>query len=138
MTQARAQFALRLRDAMLAAGYEPRPAVLEREFNMRHWGKPMTLHGVRRWLKGETLPSHAKLMTLSEWLRVPPEDLVFGVGPRRRLEARQAAWDQGIGYVERDLFELFLKLPPPARKTVREVIVALAVANGIAKPRAPE
>ena len=33
---------------MAAAGYEAKPAVLEREFNMRHWGKPMTLHGVRR------------------------------------------------------------------------------------------
>ena len=31
---------------------------LEREFNTRYWGKPMTLHGVRRWLRGETLPTH--------------------------------------------------------------------------------
>lgn len=133
MSQVKAQFALRLRDAMVAAGYEPRPAVLEREFNTRHWGKPMTLHGVRRWLMGETLPTHPKLLTLADWLCVPPEDLVFGSEPRSRVEARQAAWDHGVGYVERDLFELFLKLPAPARKTARDVILALAVAHGVSR-----
>jgi transcriptional regulator with XRE-family HTH domain len=133
MSQVKAQFALRLRDAMVAAGYEARPAVLEREFNTRHWGKPMTLHGVRRWLLGETLPTHAKLLTLADWLRVPPEELVFGSESRHRVEARQAAWDHGIGYVERDLFELFLKLPAPARKTARDVIVALAVSHGVTR-----
>ena len=56
-------FAERLKAAMTAAGYAPRPAVLEREFNDRHWGRPMTLHGVRRWLLGETLPTHDKLVT---------------------------------------------------------------------------
>ncbi len=131
MVQAKAQFALRLREAMVTAGYDPKPSVLEREFNTRHFGRPMTLHGVRRWLMGETMPAHEKLITLADWLRVKPEDLVFGTGPRRQFEARQAAWDQGIGYVERDLFELFLKLPTPARKTAREVILALAVANGV-------
>ena len=61
-------FAQRLREAMIRAGYEPRPAVLEREFNQRYWGRPMTLHGVRRWLQGETLPTQNKLLTLAEWL----------------------------------------------------------------------
>ncbi len=32
---------------MRKAGHEPRPAVLEREFNQRYWGKAVTLHGVR-------------------------------------------------------------------------------------------
>ena len=48
MQDAKQRFAQKLRNAMLAAGYEAKPSVLEREFNIRHWGKPMTLHGVRR------------------------------------------------------------------------------------------
>jgi hypothetical protein len=32
---------------------------------------------------------------------------------------------------EREIFELFLKLPVPRRKVAREVIVALAKANGV-------
>ena len=57
MEKANAKFAKRLRAAMLAAGYEAKPAVLEREFNQHYMGSPITLHGVRRWLLGESLPT---------------------------------------------------------------------------------
>lgn len=123
-------FAQRLREAMEAAGYEARPAVLEREFNTRHWGKPMTLHGVRRWLRGETLPSYEKLLVLAKWLAVPPQQLGFGDEIQQRVEQRRARWDRGVGYLERDVFEVFLKLPVPQRKVIREVILAFAKAHG--------
>jgi transcriptional regulator with XRE-family HTH domain len=60
-----------------AAGYDPKPAVLEREFNTRYWGKATTLHVVRRWLRGETKPTHDKLFILAEWLAVSPQQLGF-------------------------------------------------------------
>jgi transcriptional regulator with XRE-family HTH domain len=123
------QFADRLIQAMQNSGYVAKPAVLEREFNQRYWGKPMTLHGVRRWLLGETLPSQDKLLVLAEWLGVPPHVLRFGEEVTARIEERNARWDAGIGYQEREIFEAFLQLPVPARKTVREVIVAFAKAN---------
>jgi len=115
---------------MQAAGYEPKPAVLEREFNTRYWGKPMTLHGVRRWLRGETLPSHEKLLVLAEWLAVPPQQLQFGEAVQRRVESRRARWDSGIGYQDRDIFQAFLKLPVPQRKLIREVILTFAKVHG--------
>lgn len=63
------QFAQTLRQAMENAGYAAKPAVLQREFNSRHPAeKPITLHGVRRWLMGETIPSYPKLQVLSDWL----------------------------------------------------------------------
>lgn len=71
MQDAKEQFAVQLREAMQAAGYESKPAVLEREFNARHWGKTMLLHGVRLWLLGETMPDFKKLETLSKWRGVP-------------------------------------------------------------------
>jgi len=37
METANQKFAKRLRAAMEKAGYEPKPAVLEREFNLRYW-----------------------------------------------------------------------------------------------------
>ena len=52
MTNAKQQFAARLKKAMETAGYDAKPAVLEREFNQRYMGSPLTLHGVRRWLMG--------------------------------------------------------------------------------------
>jgi transcriptional regulator with XRE-family HTH domain len=74
-----ADIAKRLAAAMKAAGYEAKPSVLEREFNQRHWGKPITLQDVRRWLRGEVIPPHSKIMTLAEWLHVTPRDL-FMIG----------------------------------------------------------
>lgn len=113
---------------MQAAGYEARPSVLEREFNLRYWGKPMTLHGVRRWLLGESLPKQEKLLLLAEWLNIPPQELRFGLEVEKRVQQQRARWDEGIGYQEREVFEAFLRLPVPQRKVVREVILAFAQA----------
>jgi hypothetical protein len=129
MDDAKKMFAQRLAAAMEAAGYVPRPAVLEREFNTRYWGKPMTLHGVRRWLLGDTLPPQDKLLVLAEWLGVQPQDLRFGAELPRRVEQRRATWELGVGYEEREVFEAFLRLPVPQRRVVREVILAFARAE---------
>ena len=43
-------FAKRLVLAMQSKGYEAKASILEREFNLNYSGKPMTLHGVRKWL----------------------------------------------------------------------------------------
>lgn len=128
-SQEKLAFAQRLMDAMQAAGYEPKPAVLEREFNTRHWGKPMTLHGVRRWLRGETLPPQDKLRTLAEWLKLTPQELQFGRDVAHRVESPRQRWGTEIGYQDRELFEAFLKLPVPQRRVVREVILAFAAAT---------
>lgn len=113
---------------MIAAGYEPKPAVLEREFNQRYWGQPMTLHGVRRWLLGESLPKQDKVLVLAEWLSVPPQQLRYGVEVEKRIQQKHARWDEGIGYQEREMIEAFLALPIAQRKVVREVIQTFAKA----------
>ena len=112
---------------MQAAGYEPKPSVLEREFNLRYWGRSMSLHGVRRWLLGETLPSAEKVGVLAEWLGVLPQDLLYGVEMVQRVKSKKERWDS-VGYQERDIFEAFLSLELPQRKVVREVILAFAKA----------
>ena len=97
----KAEFAQRLRDAMTRAGYELRPVVLEREFNTRYWGRSVTLQGVRRWLRGEAIPSQEKLQVLADWLGVEPEVLRFGVAVRHSVQERRQRWDEGVGYQER-------------------------------------
>ena len=109
METANQKFAKRLRAAMEKAGYEPKPAVLEREFNLRYWGKPMTLHGVRRWLLGESMPKQDKLETLAEWLIVTPQHLRFGEEISKRIDKRRARWEEAIGYREREAFEEALR-----------------------------
>ena len=127
MPESRRQFALRLRHAMERAGYPPRPSVLEREFNTRYWGKPMTLHGVRRWLLGETMPGNDKIRVLAEWLGEAPQDLGFGEsGMNQKVEDPARRWGPAFGYQERQILEAFLSLPVAQRRVVREVVEGLA------------
>ncbi|MDO9402972.1 MAG: XRE family transcriptional regulator [Polaromonas sp.] len=131
------QFAARLRQAMTDAGYALRPVVLEREFNTRYWGRSVTLQAVRRWLRGEAIPSQEKLQVLADWLKVEPQVLRFGEAVRHSVQEHRKRWDEGIGYVEREVFDAFLKLPAPQRKIVREVIMAFAQVQASAPGEAP-
>ncbi|MGM0784583.1 MAG: transcriptional regulator [Pseudomonadota bacterium] len=117
-------FADRLASAMRAAGYEPRPAVLEREFNLRFWGKPVTLQGVRRWLRGETLPQQEKLEVLAAWLNVEPQELRYGKRAVNRIYEAKGRWKSTISAEERQVLEKYLALPVAERKVVAQVIDA--------------
>jgi transcriptional regulator with XRE-family HTH domain len=124
------EFAQRLRDAMARAGYATRPVVLEREFNTRYWGRSVTQQAVRRWLRGEAIPSQEKLQVLAQWLNMEPHALRYGDKGVKAVQARERRWDEGLGYAERETFDAFLRLPPAQRKIVREVILALAKVHG--------
>ncbi len=128
MTNEKTLFAQRLIAAMQAQGYKPEPAVLEREFNLRYYGKSMTLAGVRKWLIGTSIPSTDKIIALAKWLKIPPEELTFGTDIKLQIQEKNQRWQQEIGYGEREVFEAFIALPTPQKKIVREVIMAFAKA----------
>lgn len=125
----KARFAQRLTEAMEQAGFPAKGAVLEREFNQRYWGKPISLQAVCRWLRGEAIPSQDKLNVLAEWLRIEPQALRFGEETTAKVRSAKAGIDVEISYAEREVFEAFLKLPADKRKVVREVILAFAKAH---------
>ena len=119
-------FASRLIKAMQAKGYEAKASILEREFNLNYSGRPMTLHGVRKWLIGEAIPSGDKLLTLAKWLDVPPEELAFEKDIQKAIAQRDARWQQDIGYKDKDIVDAFLALPPSHKKVIRDMIIALS------------
>ncbi|MBB3102180.1 transcriptional regulator [Azomonas macrocytogenes] len=124
------EFAERLRNAMLTAGYPDRPAVLEREFNSRYWGRSVTFQAASRWLRGQSIPSQDKLQVLAKWLDVEPQTLRFGEPSIRSCtSAIQVQETSANYYLERETFEAFLSLSTPQRKIVREVILAFAKAS---------
>lgn len=130
MTDAKKQFAKRLKQAMKDAGYEAKPSVLEREFNLHYFGsRPMTLHGVRRWLLGETIPAQDKVLALARWLRIEPQALLFGEEPALTVKDERGRWEQAVTHQERETFEAFMALPAAQKKIVREVILAFAKAG---------
>lgn len=120
------EFAQRLQAAMQAAGYATRPSVLEREFNTRYWGRSVTLQAVRRWLRGEAIPSQEKLQVLAEWLKVEPHELRFGTRVALTVQAYRERWDEKLNPVERETLDAYLQLPPTQRKLIRDVILTFA------------
>lgn len=126
----KAEFAARLKAAMTEAGYEPRPAVLEREFNQRYWGRSVTFQAARHWLRGETIPEQDKLQVLAEWLGVEPQYLRFGETVVRQVRERKARWEEGFSAEERQLLDAYLLLPVDKRKLLCEVMQAFVLAYG--------
>lgn len=133
----KAAFAERLKAAMLAAGYEARPGVLEKAFNSRYWGRSVSFQAVRRWLNGESIPAQDKLEVLADWLKVEPQALRFGDDFVLAVRDKQKQWEQAITFQERELFEAYLGLPAEQRKVLREVILAFVRAYADKAPILP-
>ncbi|MDO8252852.1 MAG: transcriptional regulator [Rhodoferax sp.] len=120
------EFAQRLQAAMVAAGLEPRPGVLLNQFNANYWGRSVSFQAVSRWLRGEAIPEQDKLQVLAGILKIEPEVLRFGEAVRQSVQQHRKRWDEGVGYLERETFDAFLKLPAAQRKIIREVILTFA------------
>lgn len=74
------EFANRLKIALKNAGFpEIGYSELAREFNIRSGQEPLTVHAVRKWLIGDSIPTQRRLVALASWLRVNPEWLRFGI-----------------------------------------------------------
>ena len=124
------EFSNRLRDAMVKAGYVASPSVLENEFNLRWYGRSISNQAAWGWLNNRSIPTQEKLQVLAEWLKVEPQVLRFGEAVRNSIQQQKQRWDEGIGYLERETFDAFLKLPAPQRKLIREVILTFAKVHG--------
>ncbi|HHF5353278.1 hypothetical protein ABN48_04585 [Haemophilus influenzae] len=125
------KFATNLRRILIEKGYEPKASVIEREFNLRHYGKPIGLHAVARWLRGEGLPSLARLQTLAKWLEIDIQELVsdkraYQVAKlEKKKEPNKHIWESAASYQDQTLFQIFLNLPQEQKKVVREVVMAM-------------
>ncbi len=127
-------FAARLRLALEGAGVRPSPSVVAHEFNLRYWGKSITAHTARAWLAGVAIPMQDKLRTLSDWLKVSPDELRFG-GRSSSLDSLVREADPSLGELnlqDREMLARYLTLQPAQRKTVQEVVHALSVAAHMA------
>ncbi|EKF76047.1 hypothetical protein A11A3_01095 [Alcanivorax hongdengensis A-11-3] len=132
----KAEFAERLKAALIAEGYEPRPSVVEQNFNLRYWGHPVTFQAVRRWLRGESIPEQDKLMVLAEWLGVEPSTLRYGApATGREISPKYGYESEEISADDRFLIKALLSLSPSRKKTVKDVIQAFIDADRMARKR---
>jgi transcriptional regulator with XRE-family HTH domain len=110
---------------MRGAGYDPRPSVLAREFNLNYRGEPVTFQSVSRWLNGHSIPEQDKLQALARLLAVEPHTLRYGGSPSKVAEPRPA-WLTNLKPLDREVVESYLALSAQHRRLVRELIAALA------------
>jgi transcriptional regulator with XRE-family HTH domain len=126
------EFTQRLRAAMTQAGYTVSPSVLEHEFNLRWPGKSISNQAAWGWLNNRSIPTQDKMQVLAELLKIPPDVLRFGTAVRLSVQEHKKRWDEGAGYLERETFDAFLKLPAAQRKIIREVILTFAKVHSAA------
>lgn len=117
-------FGDRLKAAMTKAGYALKPVVIEREFNQRYWGTPVTVQAIRKWLLGDVIPTQDKLQVLAEWLQVDPHWLRFGEDRFGSVRDQESKWEIGMTQEDRNTISEFMTLPLAERKTLRQFFQA--------------
>jgi len=128
------EFSRRLCAAMTMAGMDISGTMLERAFNRKWTGTPISVQTAWGWINGKTIPRQDKLQTLARLLKTDPHTLQYGVPPPLSIAERKKEWEDRITYAERETLEAFLRLPSPQRLVVREVIMAFAGLYGQVEP----
>ena len=119
----RDDFRQRLAQALANIGCPVRASVLAREYNHRAAGATVSLHGARKWLRGEAYPTQERLSILARWLNVSPQWLRFGEAPMR--ESTPANDETLIPQDELVLLDDFRRLDPRSQAVVRDMIRSL-------------
>ncbi|WP_238944909.1 hypothetical protein [Vandammella animalimorsus] len=123
-------FAQRLRQALEEAGIPASPTVVAHEFNLRYWGRSISVHAARNWLMGISLPRQDKLRVLAAWLRVTPEALLLGAEPallpmqRTARMPAKAAVGYELGLADQRMLQTYLRLSRESQHTVQNVVAA--------------
>lgn len=123
MKDEKAEFSARLRAALKDARIEASPAVLEKRFNSRYEGAPVTSQAISGWLNGKAIPRQDKLRVLASLVGIDAHVLQYG--GRARVGEARGAWE-GLSPAERAMVDAYVSLAPPQRKLVRELVAALA------------
>lgn len=124
MKDEKAEFAKRLRAALKAADIEASAAVVEKRFNSRYEGAPVSPQVVSQWLNGRVMPRQDKIRVLATMVGLDPRELQYG-GSAKVGEGKQE-WAAGLAAQDRVMVDGYLTLPAPQRKLVRELVSALA------------
>ena len=126
MKDEKAEFAARLRAALKAADIEASASVLEKRFNSRYSGTPVTAQAVSQWLNGKVIPRQDKLRVLAAIVGVDPHALQYG--GKARIGEAKAEWAESLAPQDRAMVDAFVHLPAAQRRLVRELVAALAAA----------
>jgi transcriptional regulator with XRE-family HTH domain len=126
-------FSERLISAMEEAGYSAKAGSWSRipvEIEpLRRNAGAKSLTTARKYLEGDALPRRERLNAVAAWLRVRPEWLVNGVGPRYASEEWERAEDLPPEALA--IARAWAALPPHYREPIRSWIVMASIVDAL-------
>ena len=107
--------------ALVAANQPVRAAAFCRAYNLRANGAAVTPHGVRKWLRGEAVPTQEKILILAKGLNVYSSWLRFGTADGEQSEVA-IAMGQSLSTENLALIRDVAILSPAAQTIIREIV----------------
>lgn len=120
----RLSFASRLIAALVAAHEPTTPSGFARAYNLRADGAEVTVHGGRKWLLGEAIPTQEKVLVLAKWLNVQASWLRFGDAQNGEYEAIALGVSR-LSTKDLVLINDIVSLAPSAQNVVRDLVDSL-------------
>jgi hypothetical protein len=117
----RKNFSQRLKESLLALDLTVKPSGFVRAFNARADGAAVTVHAARKWLVGEAIPTHEKVVILAIWLGVNPTWLRYGSRHPGKAEA-EVIPEASVSTPALSLMNDIMSLPEPARRIIRDIV----------------
>ena len=117
----RNSFADRLRSALETANQPTSPTAFALAYNLRAVGARVSVHGARKWIRGEAVPTQEKILVLARWLHVHAAWLRFG-------DAENAAYssaplmEDGLTTAQLALINDVISLSPPVQIVIRDLV----------------
>lgn len=119
----RNQFSERLKASLATAGVSAKPAEFVRAFNARADGAAVSVYAARKWLGGEAIPTHEKVLILALWLGVSPSWLRFGDAVTAVTQG-DIIPEASISTPALALIKDIMSLPPPVQIVIRDIVDA--------------
>ena len=97
------------------------------------------MHTARTWLVGASIPMQDKLVVLSKWLKVSPQELRFGYEKPENIAHSVREGDPLVDQLnlqDREFLRNFMQLSPSDKRLVRDVVDAITTAAAARKKNA--
>lgn len=117
----RQHFSHRLQERLRKAGVPVRASTVAHEFNLRADGATVTTHAVRKWLVGDAIPTHERLLILAAWLGVHASWLLYGDAENSPMAAGPGAVPT-LATPDLMLVRDFNRLTPEGQRVLRAVL----------------
>ncbi|NCV85030.1 MAG: hypothetical protein EBW14_03930 [Oxalobacteraceae bacterium] len=114
---------------MAFAGLDDSPTTLARHFNLHSHGMVITMHGARRWLVGDSIPTQSHLNALASLLGVSSAWLLLGQGPMLEEQVQDPQAQASANGNLAEILGIFQSLKDSERQLIWNLMMMLTRAH---------